>query len=264
MTDPAGRPPFDHRPLALEDLGGRRGERLVADVPAPGADGAAQPDGLEPGDDPVGVGHGAGLDDGGHAVLRRLQGGERRRDLVVVAGVGTVQRHRPLEDRCARRQQVGDAAADQRVAGEVLVGVDHARRHDAAAGVEHLRIGVGPPQFRRRADGLDDPVVDEHGAADEHLTCRIHGDDVAAGDQQRRHRHPPSRSDLRRLDVMHAAAHGFRAWSNLRRTNGLTISPAEVRAAWTNKGQHHDEAGGPLGHRAGRRDAGRGGVRWRR
>ena len=52
---------------------------------------------------------------------------QRGRQLVVVGGVLGVDRHRPLEDRRARRQQIGDATAHQRITGEVLVGVDHAR-----------------------------------------------------------------------------------------------------------------------------------------
>ena len=49
---------------------------------------------------------------------------ERRRQLLVVGGVGGVQRHRPVEDRLVRRDRVGDRRTGQPVAGEVLVGVD--------------------------------------------------------------------------------------------------------------------------------------------
>ena len=108
-----------------------------------------------PGRHPVGMGDGAGLDHRRHAVAQRLDGTQRGRQLVVVAGVGAVQRHRPLEDRRARREQVGDATAHERIAGQVLVGVDHAGRDDTAASVVHDRIRMFGEQRGTAADGDD-------------------------------------------------------------------------------------------------------------
>ena len=78
----------------------------------------------------------AGLDHRGHAVEEAVDERQRRREPVVVGRVGVVQGHGPGEDRLARRQVVGHAAAGQRIAGRVLVGVDEAGRDDATGGVE--------------------------------------------------------------------------------------------------------------------------------
>ena len=62
--------------------------------------------------------------------------------LVVERFVGSVQWHRPPEDRVAGREQIGDAAPDERVFGQVLVGVDHAGGDDAPGGIEHRGVGI--------------------------------------------------------------------------------------------------------------------------
>ena len=188
-----GHPPLDqaaarvgghHRRLALEHLRRGRGERPDLDVPAPRADGASDADGLHGLGHTVGVGDGAGFDDRGGAVAEALDGGQRGRHLVVVGRVGAVQRHRPLEDRGARRQQVGDAALHQRVAGEVFVGVDHAGRDDAPRRVEDLGVGPLGEQRARLADGDDVAGLDGDGATEDHLAYRVHRDDVASGYEQ--------------------------------------------------------------------------------
>ena len=128
--------PSDHGPLTGEHLRRRRRERPVVDVPPPHTDRGADTGRIEGDGDAVDVGDRAGLHQRRHAVRQRLDGRQCGRDLVVVREMRVVQWDRPLEDRFAGRQQVGDAASHQRIAGEVLVGVDHPGRDHTVAGVD--------------------------------------------------------------------------------------------------------------------------------
>ena len=102
LDEPTRWERLDDRSLPVEDLGDRAGERTLLDVPAPRSYRAADPDGLHRLGDSVGVGHGAGLDHCGDAVLHALDGAQSCRQFVVVGGVLGVNRHGPLEDRCTR------------------------------------------------------------------------------------------------------------------------------------------------------------------
>ena len=74
---------------------------------------------------------------------------------VCAACTGTAQR----EDRLAGGQVVGDRRADQAVAGQVLVGVDEARRHDRARPAErgHAGMATGRLAPGRRPRGSSRP-----------------------------------------------------------------------------------------------------------
>ena len=153
------------------------GERRVGDVPAPRPERAADPDGVVGREHPVGVGDGAGLDRERDPVGHRLDQAERGRELVVVAGVGGMDRHRPLEDGVPGVDVVGDRRAHQAIAGEVLVGVDQARHHEVAGPAEPLGIRRLRRQLGGRADGDDAVAVDEHAAVGDHPAVGVHRED---------------------------------------------------------------------------------------
>ena len=191
LDEAAGRERVDDRRLPLEDLVGRGRERAFLDVPAPHPEGGALPEPLETGGDAVGMRDGAGLDDGRHTGGQRFDGRQHRRRLVVVGLVRGVHRHRPLEDRRARREQVGDAAPDQGITGEVLVGVDHAGRDDTRRQVDFVGTRMGGTQLGRGTDGDDAVVDDGDRTTDENVAIGVHGDDVAV-DEQRHAVHDPT------------------------------------------------------------------------
>ena len=172
VTQPVTRPPggnaVEHGGLALQHLGGGRGERTVLDVPTPRPDRAPHADRGHAGRDPCRMGHRAGLDRRRDAVGDRLDAGEGGGELVVVAGVRGVHGHGPGEDRLAGGQVVGDRRADQAVAGQVLVGVDEARRDDRArrrrAWARRDGDGRPPP---RSTTPTDRPVGHEDGGVDQ-------------------------------------------------------------------------------------------------
>ena len=167
----------EHEPLAVEHLVDRPGERGVGDVPAPRSERAADADRVVGGEHPVGVGDGAGLDGERDPVGHRLDEAERGRELVVVAGVGGVDRHRPLEDGVPGVDVVGDRRAHQSVAGEVLVGVDQARHDEVAGAAEPLGVRRPRRQLGGRSDGDDAVAVDEHAAVGDHPAVGIHRED---------------------------------------------------------------------------------------
>ena len=113
LDETTWRKRVDDCPLPVEDLGDAADEWPLFDVPTPRSDGAADADRVHRLGDSIGVGDRARLDHGGDAVLRALDRRQGCRQLVVVAAVMAVKRHRPFEDRRARREQVGDAAAHQ-------------------------------------------------------------------------------------------------------------------------------------------------------
>ena len=127
--------------MPREHLGGRRAEGHAVDVPSPLTDRRPHPDRTDRGRHPVGMGHGARLDGAGDAVGDGLDRPERGRQLVVVAGVGGVHRHRPPEDRLLRVDRVGDARVHQPIARQVLVGVHVAGRHQRLGITDHPRPG---------------------------------------------------------------------------------------------------------------------------
>ena len=116
---------------------------------------------------------------------------ERRRQLVVVAGVGGVDRHRPLEDRVPGIDVVGDRRAHQPVAGEVLVGVDRARAsRGGPARRARSASGARGGQLGGRSDGDDAVAVDEHAAVGDHPAVgSIVSDDVPEHEQHRANRY---------------------------------------------------------------------------
>ena len=184
LDEPSGGMGLQHGALAVQHLlrGGR--ERGVARVPTPGPHGAAHPDGRHSRSDPVGMGHRAGLHQRGDAAESALRRGQRGREFVVVTAVLGMQRYGPREDRLARGHEVRDAAAHQRIAGAVLVGVDESWRHDATRGVHLVRARVGRPQSRRRAHRSDAVPGDGHRAPHQHLPPVVHRHHVTAENQQ--------------------------------------------------------------------------------
>ena len=158
VTHPSTSPPagysVDDRPLAVEHLGARRGERARSSMSQPHVPMRAARPGVR--STPAATRSGWATVPASITVVTPLRDAstapQRRRQLVVVERfVGAVQRHRPLEDRRAGRQQVGDAAAHERIAGQVLVGVDHAGRHDAAVASSTVASGNsrGAPRSSR-------------------------------------------------------------------------------------------------------------------
>ena len=115
--------------MPREHLGRRRAERHTVDVPSPLTDRRPHPDRTDRGGHPVGMRHGARFDGARDAVGDGLDRPERGRQLVVVAGVGGVHRHRPAEDRLLRVDRVGDARVHQPIARQVLMGVHVAGCH---------------------------------------------------------------------------------------------------------------------------------------
>ena len=139
----AGWVPLDDRSLPVEHLVGRRGIRAVVDVPPPHAERRPEAGDVERTGDGIAVGDRTGLDDGGDPVGECLDGRDGGRDLVVSGFVRGVQRHGPVEDRGARRKEVGDATPHQRITGEVLVGIDHARGDHATCDVDDVGRRMG-------------------------------------------------------------------------------------------------------------------------
>ena len=72
----------------------------------------------------------------------------------------------------------------KRIAGEVLVCVDHPRCHDALGSVDHVGVGVGGTQLGGRTDRGDHPVGDGDCTTEQHLARLVHRHHVAAGDDQ--------------------------------------------------------------------------------
>ncbi len=144
VTQPSTRPPagkrVDDGSLAIEHLGRRADERPFLDVPSPRADRASYPNSVHRLGDAIGVGDGTRLDHRRHPVLGALDGAQGGRQFIVVGRVLGMYGNGPLEDRRARREQVGDATAHQRIARQVLVGVDHAGCDDAIGCIDHGRI----------------------------------------------------------------------------------------------------------------------------
>ena len=66
----------------------------------------------------------------------------------------------------------------------MLVGIDHPRRDDAVADVDQRRAGIPGGQLSGRSHADDDVVVDGNGATEQHVAPLVHGDDIAAGEQQ--------------------------------------------------------------------------------
>ena len=132
---------IDHRALTIEDLVGGSRVRTGLDIPSPRADRAPHADGPHGGGDAHGMGDRARFDDRRHAVRHLLETGENRGQLVVVGGMGGMDGHRPAEDRLTRAQIIGDRAAYEPVAGEVLVGVHEPRCDDRGGVAEHFRFG---------------------------------------------------------------------------------------------------------------------------
>ena len=126
------------------------------------------------------MGDGARLDGERDAVADRFGEAGGRRQLVVVGGVGGVDRDRPREDRGTGSEVVGDRRADEPVAGEMLVGVDEARQHDPVRTAEPFRRGVARPRSSARADVDDATVVDGDRPVADHAPGRIHRDHPAA------------------------------------------------------------------------------------
>ncbi len=62
--------------------------------------------------------------------------------------------------------------------------VDHPRRDDAVADVDHRSVAVTGEQVRGRSHANDELVVDGNGAAEQYLTPLVHGDHFAADEQQ--------------------------------------------------------------------------------
>ena len=96
----------------------------------------------------------------------------------------SVQWNRPLEDRLSGTQIVRNAAARQRVAGQMLVRIDHARDDDTVGCVEFHSTGPHGAQPAGRPDIDDLLAADGDRAAHQHLASRVHGDDIPAGDDQ--------------------------------------------------------------------------------
>ena len=73
--------------------------------------------------------------------LEHLDRGELRRQPFLGGGVDRVERAQPHEHVLVERGVVGDVAAGQRLAGDVDVGVDHARGHDEAVAADTAARG---------------------------------------------------------------------------------------------------------------------------
>ena len=180
----------DDGALSVQNLGHGAGERTLFDVPSPCADRAADADRAHRLGDAFGMCDRAGLDDGGDAVLGALDGAQGCRQLVVVGCVRAVERNCPLEDRGSWCKQIGNATSHQWIAGEVLVGIDHSRSHDAIRGIDHSRVRVRGAQFCRRSHRCDQPVGHHDRPADQHVARRVHRHHIAARDDVLRHFKP--------------------------------------------------------------------------
>ena len=120
------------------------------------------------------------VDGGGDPGLERVPG----REQVAGADVLGAELRAVLEvvpDEVLGEGPVG-AVGPHRGLPHVAVGVDHARHHDAAAGVDDLRaVGGG-----QAASHLGDPVVDdEHVGVGQHGVLVVHGEHGATGEEHR-------------------------------------------------------------------------------
>ena len=185
LDQSSGRIRLDHGPLAIEHLVGGADERPLLDVPSPRADRAADANSRHRRRHSIGVSHRARFDDCRDTVQHTLDGGEHRRDLVVGRRVLGVDRHRPLEDRLPGGDEVGYAAAHQRVAGEVLMGVDHAGGDHAIRDIDERGVGIRGAEVGGGTDRRDDATGDHHRPADEHVPTAVHRHDIATGDDGR-------------------------------------------------------------------------------
>jgi DNA-binding MarR family transcriptional regulator len=113
-----------------------------------------------------------------------------------IEAAGLVERVRSAQDERrvlvaptpAGRKQIGNAAANERIAGEVLMGVDHARGHHAASQVDDGGLGKRASQRRRCPDGNDDVAGHGHRTTDQHVPTGVHGHDVGVDQQRHRRR----------------------------------------------------------------------------
>ena len=132
----------EYRPLAVQDLVGRGGIRAISQVPAPRADTAADSDPSKGLTDTIRMSDRPCLDRCGDAIAHRLEQGEGGRQLVVVTGVGAVDRDSPVEDRLFGDKVVGNARSDESITGEVLVSIDEPGGHEAFGSAEGLDVPV--------------------------------------------------------------------------------------------------------------------------
>ncbi len=107
---------------------------------------------------------------------------ERGRQLVVVAGVLTVDRHDPGEDRLARGEVIGDRTLDQPITGEVLVTVDVAGDHQIGDRSDDLVVWVRLPDHIELTDRFDELTVDGNRSVTDHVPVPIHRHDGAPHD----------------------------------------------------------------------------------
>ena len=175
---------FEHVALSIEDGGDVAGERQSGAVRAPAAERSADADPVVGGEDAVGMTNGAGLDRERDAPGGRVDEGEGRRELVVVGRVGGVQGDRPVEDRLVRRDGIRDRRTGEPVAGEVLVGVDETRHHEASGAAQPRRRLPASLQLGGRCDVDDSPAVHGHGTVADHRPRRVHRQHPLALDQQ--------------------------------------------------------------------------------
>ncbi len=181
---PGGRQGPDDVLLPGEYLVDGRAERHVLGVPAPAPDARADTRGAEPRRDAFRVGHCARLQHRGDAPGQTLHRGDGRGQFVVVAvGVG-VQRDDPVEDRLLRADVVRNHAAHEGIDGRVLVGVDQTRDHDTARRVDLPRAREAGAQVLGRAQRGDAGPGHGDRRSGEDSPSGVHGDDVAAHDQE--------------------------------------------------------------------------------
>ena len=130
------------------------------------------------------MGDRAGFDDGGDPIRDLLDARQCGRQLVVVAGVLRMYRHRPLEDRRTGRKIVGYRRTHQSVAGQVLVGVDEPWCDHRVCVAEDLGVGKPCPQDVCLLDRDDRRPIDCDCAVANDFAARVHREDIVPDHQQ--------------------------------------------------------------------------------
>ena len=177
---------------------------LAVEVPRPAAEDRAHPDLLDHVGDGGHVEQRAGLAERGGAGADHLDAGELRRRLLLLRRDRGVQRQQPV-GQVARHRDVVEHQPAAEVLGQVDVGVDEARHHDAPASVDDA-VRRSRRAHRRGGPDLDDvAAVHEHRAVGQDPALAVERQDRRVLDEDHGRSVRRRRSSARTLSVSKAS-----------------------------------------------------------
>ena len=125
----------------------------------------------------------ARFEEGCRAGLQHLDSSELCRQPFLFSGVHGVERAQPHEHVLFERSVIGDVAPRQRFARDVNVGIDHPGCHNESVAAHGLFRGVQRFEVGLLTDVDDFVPANRNSTVTNHITRRIHRDDVASNDE---------------------------------------------------------------------------------